>query len=433
MLDGTKKGFDRMSKELLHTPDGVRDIYNLECAKKDAVEKKISKVIKRYGYRNIQTPTFEFFDIFKKERGSVISKEMFKFFDRDGETLVLRPDITPSIARSAAKYFMDEDMPIRLSYCGNIFINKSSYQGRLKESTQIGAELIGDVTGDADAEMTAMLIDCLLQAGLKDFQVEIGHINFFNGLMEAANLDEDDQDYLRTLIENKNYFGVENLISEKEMAADVKHAILEMPKLFGTIDQIREAKALVQTIPVSLSAIEALEELYEVLKLYGVENYVTFDLGMLGKFKYYTGIIFKAYTYGTGDAIATGGRYDKLLMQFGKQAASIGFGIGLDALMIALERQKIEVDTDMMGTILLYDRKQKALAIRLASHLRSTGTNLQLMKKYYEKSVEDYKEYAKRSYIGEIFYIDETGESVQIIPASGEAVQTVALEELLKA
>ena len=178
-----KKGFDRMSKELLHTPDGVRDIYNLECAKKDAVEKKISEVIKRYGYRNIQTPTFEFFDIFKKERGSVISKEMFKFFDRDGETLVLRPDITPSIARSAAKYFMDEDMPIRLSYCGNIFINRSSYQGRLKESTQIGAELIGDVTGDADAEMTAMLIDCLLQAGLNDFQVEIGHINFFNGLM----------------------------------------------------------------------------------------------------------------------------------------------------------------------------------------------------------------------------------------------------------
>ena len=92
-----------MSKELLHTPDGVRDIYNLECAKKDAVERRISEVMKRYGYRNIQTPTFEFFDIFKKERGSVISKEMFKFFDRDGETLVLRPDITPSIARSAAK------------------------------------------------------------------------------------------------------------------------------------------------------------------------------------------------------------------------------------------------------------------------------------------------------------------------------------------
>ena len=176
-----------------------------------------------------------------------------------------------------------------------------------------------------------------------------------------------------------------------------------------------------------------MEELYDVLKLYGVENYITFDLGMLGKFKYYTGIIFKAYTYGTGDAIATGGRYDKLLMQFGKQAASIGFGIGLDALMIALERQKIEVDTDIVGTILLYDRRQKAAAIRLAAQLRSKGTNLQLMKKYYEKSVNDYMEYAKRSYIGKILYIDEIGELVQVIPVNGGEVQTIALEELLKA
>ena len=246
-------------------------------------------------------------------------------------------------------------------------------------------------------------------------------------------MDEDDKDYLPTLIENKNYFGVENFISEKEMAADLKHAILEMPKMFGTIEQIRQAKALVQNIPVSLSAIEALEELYDVLKLYGVENYITFDLGMLGKFKYYTGIIFKAYTYGTGDAIATGGRYDKLLMQFGKQAASIGFGIGLDALMIALERQKIEVDTDIVGTILLYDRRQKAAAIRLAAQLRSKGTNLQLMKKYYEKSVNDYMEYAKRSYIGKILYIDEIGELVQVIPVNGGEVQTIAFEELLKA
>lgn len=432
VLRRKKKGFERMSKELLHTPDGVRDIYNLECAKKDTVQEKISKVMKQYGYRNIQTPTFEFFDIFKKERGSVISKEMFKFFDRDNETLVLRPDITPSIARSVAKYFMDEDMPIRLSYCGNTFINQSSYQGRLREKTQIGAELIGDVTGDADAEMTAMLIDCLLQAGLNDFQVEIGHIDFFNGLMEAAKLDEDDQEYLRTLIENKNYFGVENLLSEKKMETDVKTAILEMPKMFGNIDQIREAKALVKNIPVSLAAIEALEELYGVLTMYGVERYITFDLGMLGSFQYYTGIIFKAYTYGTGDAIATGGRYDELLMQFGKKAASIGFGINLDALMTAMERQKIEVKTEIAATILLYDRKQKKCAISLASHLRSKGLNLQLMKKYYEKSVEDYMEYAKRSYIKEIFYIDETGETVKKITLDGGDVHTVELAELLQ-
>ena len=127
---------------LLHTPEGVRDIYSTECAEKETVQKRIGQVIKLYGYRNIQTPMFEFFDIFSKERGTVEARKMFQFFDREGNTLVLRPDITPSIARCAAKYYMDEDMPIRLSYCGNTFVNDVSYQGRLKENTQMGAELI---------------------------------------------------------------------------------------------------------------------------------------------------------------------------------------------------------------------------------------------------------------------------------------------------
>lgn len=421
-----------MSKQLLHTPEGVRDIYNLECARKEAVEKKIAKVLKRYGYRSIQTPTFEFFDIFKKERGSVRSREMFKFVDRDGETLVLRPDITPSIARSVAKYFMDEDMPIRLSYCGNTFINNSGYQGRLRENTQVGAELIGDVTSDADAEMVALLIDCLSAAGLQDFQVEIGQIDFFNGLMEAAEIGQEEQEYLRELIENKNYFGVEEVISSKALPDDICSAILQLPKLFGSVEQLETAKELVKNIPVSYQAIEQLEKLYGILKIYGLESHVTFDMGMLGKFQYYTGIIFKAYTYGTGDAIATGGRYDKLMVQFGKDCASVGFGIILDSLMTAMSRQKIEVDTDIAGTILLYDRRQKERAISLAHRLRAKGMNIQMMKKYHEKTLEDYTDYALRSYIREIFYVDETGESVQIIPVIQEgAVQTVPLADFI--
>ena len=142
-----------MKKQLLHTPEGVRDIYNEECEKKLLLQSDLLGILKGYGYHPIQTPTFEFFDIFGKEIGTTPSKELYKFFDREGNTLVLRPDMTPSIARAAAKYFMDEDMPIRLCYMGNTFINNSSYQGRLKESTQLGAELIGDSTVDADAEI----------------------------------------------------------------------------------------------------------------------------------------------------------------------------------------------------------------------------------------------------------------------------------------
>ena len=135
-----------MKNQLLHTPDGVRDIYNGECQKKLLLQEKLHHVQQKYGYHDIQTPTFEFFNIFSSEIGTTPSKDLYKFFDKEGNTLVLRPDFTPSIARSAAKYYLEEKMPVKLCYMGNTFINSSDYQGRLKESTQCGAELIGDAS-----------------------------------------------------------------------------------------------------------------------------------------------------------------------------------------------------------------------------------------------------------------------------------------------
>lgn len=420
-----------MNNRLLHTPEGVRDIYNLECARKETVEEQICSELKLFGYRKIQTPTFEFFDIFDKKKGSVDSREMYKFFDREGNTLVLRPDITPSIARAASKYFMDENIPIRIFYSGNTFINNSSYQGRLKETTQIGAELIGDGTSDADAEMIALLIQCLQKAGLSDFQIEVGQIDFFNGLMEESRLDEEEQDYLRELIENKNFFGVEELLSAKDFPKDLKDILLKLPEFSGSMEYLKEARKMTHN-QTAIGAIDKLIDLYQILSYYGVENYISFDLGMLGKYKYYTGIIFKAYTYGTGDAIATGGRYDNLLPQFGKDSASIGFAIILDSLMTAMERQKICIQTDLISTILLYDRKQKQLAVQLANHLRSTGCSLHLMKKYHEKSIFDYIAYARRSFIGGILFIDELGQTVQVIEAESGERKIVRLTDFIK-
>ena len=173
-----------MSKALLHTPVGVRDVYGKECAVKLTIENNINKVFNLYGYHNIQTPTFEFFDIFNKERGSVASKNLYKFFDREGNTLVLRPDITPSIARLAAKYYMDVNVPIKLCYNANTYVNNSELQGKLKENTQLGCELINDDSVEADAEMIALVVESLKASGLEEFLVEIGHVDFYNGLIE---------------------------------------------------------------------------------------------------------------------------------------------------------------------------------------------------------------------------------------------------------
>ena len=131
-------------EQKLHTPEGVRDIYSNECRAKLAVQDKLHQVLHLYGYQDIQTPTFEYFDVFREEIGTTPANDLYKFFDKDGNTLVLRPDITPSIARASATLFKDENLPIRLCYTGNTFVNHSSYQGRLRETTQMGAEFVGE-------------------------------------------------------------------------------------------------------------------------------------------------------------------------------------------------------------------------------------------------------------------------------------------------
>ena len=171
-----------MGKSLLHTPEGVRDIYGEEYARKLFIEQKLHETIKRYGYRDIQTPTFEFFDVYSREIGTTPSSQLYKFFDKEGNTLSLRPDFTPSCARCAAKYFMDETGPIRLTYSGNTFLNTSSLQGKRGEVTQMGAELMMEPSVRADAEMICLVIDALKDCGLTDFQITVGEVEYFKGL-----------------------------------------------------------------------------------------------------------------------------------------------------------------------------------------------------------------------------------------------------------
>ncbi len=394
-----------MKEKLLHTPEGVRDIYNSECSTKLALQNKLHHVFEHYGYRDIQTPSFEFFDIFSQERGTVSSKDMYKFFDRDGNTLVLRPDITPSIARCVAKYYKDEKLPIRMCYMGNTFINNSGYQGKLKEVTQLGAELINDDSIEADAEMLALTIECLLQSGLKEFQVEIGDADFFRALTLEAGFGEEEISNLRELIEKKNLFGVEDMVKSKDISEELKTILLKLPELFGTLDILAYAKSLTSNKR-AISAIERLEKLYGILSEYGYENLITYDLGMLSKFNYYTGIIFKAYTYGTGDAIATGGRYDNLVCQFGKNAPAIGLAIVVDQLMLALTRQKLLTVPEDSDTLILYGKEYRRQAIALANHFRLGGMNIILQKTKCGIAVEEYIEYAKRIGAGGILYFD---------------------------
>lgn len=364
-------------QRIFHTPEGVRDIYSSECTRKRTIQEKLHHVFHQYGYEDIETPTFEYFEVFSKEVGTIPSRELYKFFDREGNTLVLRPDFTPSVSRACATYFNPEKEVVSLCYTGNTFINNSSFRGRLKETTQMGVERMGDDSPEADAEILAMTVECLLASGLTDFQVSVGQVDYYKSVLAHTGMTEEEEEELRELISQKNYFGVEELVKEKKFDRSLANVLIQLPQMFGASEVLKKARELTDNEQ-ALKAVARLEEIYELLKVYGYEKYITFDFAMLSKYHYYTGIIFQAYTYGTGEPLIKGGRYNQLMKHFGKPAASIGFAIVIDNLLMALSRQKIGLSQDNDTEVLVYRKENRIQAIQKAKELRAQGKNVAL-------------------------------------------------------
>lgn len=365
---------------LLHTPEGVRDIYGNEFVQKFELQQLLYRILAGRGYQGIETPTFEFFDVFSREVGTVSSRELYKFFDKEGNTLVLRPDMTPSIARAVSKYFHDET-PIRLCYMGNTFINYDKYQGRLKETTQMGAELMGDGSVASDVELLSVLIEALQEAGLREFQVSVGQVEFFKALLREAGIGNAAEESLRRLISDKNRFGAEELLASYDISEKLRATFLEMATLTGGEEALQKARSLTDNAE-ALEALERLQEIYEGLKKKGYEKYVTFDLSMLSKYNYYTGIIFHAYSYGYGEPIAKGGRYDNLLSHFGRELPAVGFAIVVDQLQRALrnDAEKKVNATDDGKRYLTFALTKGRLAKKTLELLEKVGITCEEMK-----------------------------------------------------
>lgn len=394
-----------MQDKLLQTPDGVRDTYDVECKKKRKITEQLHHILELYSYHDIETPTFEFFDIFNRDKGSAPSNELYKFFDRDNNTLVLRPDFTPSIARCVAKYYKDEELPIRLCYTGNTYTNTRKLQGKLKEVTQIGAELINDDSSAADAEIIATVIDCFKSIGIEEFQIEIGQIDYFKGLVAKSGIGCEEELQIKEYINIKNFFALEEYLTKLEISESLKRAFLSFDSLFGGLEMLDEAEKLV-TNETSLTALTRLRKIYTALSYYGYEKYIGFDLSMLNSYNYYTGVIFRGYTYGTGDAVVKGGRYNNLLKQFGKDSPSIGFAFTVDELIMAMSRQNIETEVSYSDTIILYDIENQEPAITLGKEMRAEGKIVELIRKSKKKTVEDYIEYGKREHFVKLLYFE---------------------------
>ena len=311
--------------------------------------------------------------------GTTPSRDLYKFFDREGNTLVLRPDMTPPVARAAAKYFTGEmAAPIRLCYEGNVFINNHSYQGRMKESTQLGCEYIGVNSVDADSEIIAIVVDALRASGLSDFQISVSHVAIVRGLMEACGFSPEEEEHLSHLIANKNFYGVEEFLDQRDLPKDLRNLFNLLKNMYASPEQWKDMKEEAKEYPAICEALRHLELLHEQLQVYGVDGYVSYEPGVLSNYRYYTGIIFAGYTFGSGEPIVKGGRYDSLLSYFGKNAPAIGFALMADQLLLALERQKIEVFHPKKEEAILYGSGCTEKAIRTAQKMRGEGKSVSL-------------------------------------------------------
>jgi ATP phosphoribosyltransferase regulatory subunit len=353
--------------KVFEKPTGVKDYLPEAVSKLRAIEFRVLECMERWGYRQIVTPTLEFYDTVGVA-SSTEDKKLFKLLDRKGNTVVLRSDMTAPIARVVASLLKEHPFPVRLSYHSNVFRAFEDEAGRDAEFFQTGVELVGDASSEADAEVVALAIACLRAAGVKSFKIALGHAGFLNGLFqETLRGRSEAQTALKECLLNRDYVGYRETIRGLGAGAEVAAELEGILRLRGG-QEICEQALQVSKDPVAQQSIRHLCEVWDVLKAYGVSEHVMIDLTMVGDFSYYTGLTFEGYAADLGFPVCSGGRYDNLLAQFGRPAPATGFALKTNRIMEVVGK---ETGGQPKRVLVLYDAEHRAEAFRTAEEMRS--------------------------------------------------------------
>lgn len=357
-----------------YIPEGTKDILFDECREKIRIENLLRNTYIKCGFQDIITPVLEFYDVFNGEHTTLPQEKMYKLFDNQGRILVLRPDVTTPVARITATKLNEATFPLRFCYTSNVFRVNESLFGKTNEITQSGIEIIGINNVKADAETIITGINALISSGLKDFQIEIGHAEFFKSLLEELNISSDHKESIRKYVEDKNFIALDHFIMSEidESYPGSLKAIKELPKLFGGIEVIDRASKLTKNTK-ALDALKNIMDIYNIIDKDGLSNYVTFDLGMVKHMDYYSGVIFRAFSHGPGGYILSGGRYDDLIKKFGRDLPAIGFAIDIDSLMFALENLGFVNSNIEKKVIMYYGEEMFKNASIIADTFRENG------------------------------------------------------------
>lgn len=345
-------------------PLGMRDTFPEIYEKLELIRTTGRNLLKARGYEFIKTPTVEYFDTVGKA-SAISDATLFKLVDSQGNTLVLRPDMTTPIARVTTSKLLKEKIPQRLAYFANVFRAQQQEGGRPAEFDQMGIELIGDQSVYADAEVIITAIDLIKGYGITTFKVTIGHAGVLSCILQDYTESAEQAGKLNELLVQRNYVGFEEAVLAFDLPKTKSDALL---------DYIEEAISLpsMETIERYVrknDALEYMQNLLRILELAGYEQYIAFDFTLSSHMSYYTGMLFEIFAAGSGFPLGNGGRYDGLLEHFGSNVGATGFGLRVDRLYEVMP--KVEVENNQVLVLFATDRFAEALM--QANFLREQG------------------------------------------------------------
>ena len=354
-------------------PKGAKIYLPDEASRKRAVEERLLGVFRRWGYRELVTSAYEYFDVLSQGTDHDLQERMFKMVDREsGRLLALRADITPQIARIVATRMRDDAKPLRLSYVTNVFRYDEPHVGRYREFYQAGVELIGLPNPEGDAEMIAMTVEGLRALGLGRFQIDVGQADFFRGILEDLAVEPAVARELRDALGRKDLSALERLVADLAAPAAATELLLALPALYGRGDVLERAERLVKSAR-SEAALGNLAEVYRLLRAYGLADSVLLDLGEVRGFDYYSGVHFEAYVTGLGAPLVGGGRYDQMLAHFGYDCPATGFAFDIGRALLALASQGAEPALSGPDFFVIDFTADKTRALAISRRLRDAG------------------------------------------------------------
>lgn len=341
-------------------PAGVQDVLPRECSILTELKLKLERKFSLAGFSPVLSAGLEYYETFSGKENAVPEERMFKMTDTDGKLLVLRPDTTLSIARIAATKLNSDRA--RLSYFADKYDLENGGGLSSREIYQAGVECLGEEGAFSDAQCIAFAIECLKEAGLRDFIIDIGHVGYFKGLLEESGLSPFQAEDVRACINRKDTMNAERLLKKAGVSGDALNNILALPALFGGREVFSVAEALTHN-SCARKAVDDLKNIDRLLTEMGYEGYISYDLGMIKPLSYYSGILFSGLVKDLGAPVLSGGRYDNLADAFGKHMPAVGFAMGLKRILVALERQG-SLPEEKKPLVIVAEEGQEARAYR---------------------------------------------------------------------